>query len=1211
MNHAPYYDPSNNSNNNNNSTCGNKRSKQTTNDKVPIYQEKYTEKDIVAIKSFDNIQIKGYPNGRKGTAIQIYFQSKQFHYDTLLSPSSRNSSLHYNDEEDEDDEEESIEEQERRRLSSRPNSPSSPSSSSTTTTIKAIKPSTTTMNMNTNTNTKNPNINPSNQDNYITRKRSSAPNASTNNRFDYTTSTKERRLSMKLQKYLEHSFENEKKDDNGSSIPFNGREVLKEHGYGLEDDNDNDDNDVNDDNDGLPLPPWHPKYIVGRHHSSSSNKKKKDVHFMNENGEIFYGPILTFAIPNLIDQCQMDGTSVNTSKNNSTEDDDIDDNDDGGLNRIQEDAAPLLWKIDFPPDPSIAIEAFTVLDGTLDVHPDPKKKNNHNNNRDDDSTSSYSSCTKNECEACHPTNIYINGYQSWSYTGSVKQGDVQPKSAMPDFLSKAFNYGADVPPKANIVIDNSQWDEETNVWCCSKKRRGRNGGIEEVHMRSTINNANDGDDEYYPFHEATHYKSDFYTCVSTNNVEKMRAQSNASGYNYNHYNQQQYGGMKLDEMGGTSLVLGFLSQRKQLGLVTFDSDLERVAMHASLQGVIASRASGISTDWAYCQILPAHVYDEEPLVYYLNAVSAYNNARPLQNHPPLTGWCSWYHYYENISLKTLNANFKKMFGLKTTITQDLAIVDDGYITAWGDWDSLKPKEFPESSGGMKALADNIRMNKMIPGLWMAPFACDKHSKLAKEHPDWIIRNDEGRIANSSNCGKFFYGLDATNPAVREYAFKCIRRAVEEWGYRCLKLDFLYASCLDGNGKYDLSMTRAETMFLALQTLRAAAGPDVFLIGCGCPLGPAIGYVDGMRISADTGPTWYPDFPLPWWDHATLPSLRAMVRNSVTRASLGHRWWHNDPDCLLLGETTSLSDNEVISAASIVAMTGGMLLLSDDLALLTSDRIRVATRIFPVTGVTAVVLDLHNANSSGIPSLLRLWCTDSLETPSASNPVEVASQNSKLSAFCPTKPWKNPSSRQRNCIPVTKGLGTWSIVSLSNWLDVENIVSVPIISLLPPKAFYDPDEDGIDLGYHVYAFWSSKYIWVSNSNFDGDKTISKRLGSHETEIFHVKPVHASMPQYIGSELHFTCGYEVKHFIATPNSISLQMMNDSKRSGFVYLFLPTFKNSIHITIDGNNVRAEHVATTPEIKHGNTTYGGQIVRVYMIINGPSSNAKLDCIF
>ena len=36
---------------------------------------------------------------------------------------------------------------------------------------------------------------------------------------------------------------------------------------------------------------------------------------------------------------------------------------------------------------------------------------------------------------------------------------------------------------------------------------------------------------------------------------------------------------------------------------------------------------------------------------------------------------------------------------------------------------------------------------------------------------------------------------------------------------------------------------------------AKAGDDAFLLGCGCPLGPAVGVVDAMRIGADVTPYW--------------------------------------------------------------------------------------------------------------------------------------------------------------------------------------------------------------------------------------------------------------------------------------------------------------------------------------------------------------------
>lgn len=927
-------------------------------------------------------------------------------------------------------------------------------------------------------------------------------------------------------------------DDTHCHLPGNGDQILKDFGYAPQDEYGMED--------GIPIPPW-----CQDPPSDTATKA--------------FGPILTFAMPNLDHPQQMKRCQSN-----------MDESYDSICIPPFSNATPILWKVQFPPDPTSAIEAFTVLDGVLDVHPphmnecvntNDSSNNNNSGGIEDDEYSDL------ECSACHPTNIYINGYQSWSFSGSVSQGDDQPKSAMPDFLSKAFNYGGSIPPSPT-----------EGVWTENHKRGNKS-------MKASVSSSEFDDDNDIPFQELTHYKSDFYTCVSCSDLEDDLEPEKDN----------------LDDVGGPAMVLGFLSQRKQFGLVTFDIDLYRVAMHASMQGVIASRAKGISTDWAYCQILPGNSYDEEPMTYYLNAVCSYNLAKPLQTYPPLTGWCSWYHYYENIDSKTLCENFGRLSNLKTKITSDAVIIDDGYMTSWGDWASLKPKGFPASSGGMKALAENIVQNGMIPGIWMAPYACDKNSKLAKEHPDWIIRNDEGRIANSSNCGKFFFGLDATNPAVREYAYNSIRMAVHEWGYKVLKLDFLYGACLSGNGKYDLSMSRAETMYLAIQTLRAAAGPDVFIIGCGCPIGPAIGYMDAMRVSADTGPTWYPDFPLPWWDHATLPSLRAMVRNSITRASLGHRFWHNDPDCILLGETTSLTDAEIKSAGTVIAMTGGMLLLSDDLSKLSAERLRVATRIFPVTGVTAVVLDLHTTSESGIPNLMRLWASDQDTSESqALNAVDQASENAKLTAFDPNRPWMNPFDRNRNCLRVSKGLGSWSIISMSNWSDIPRVIHAPIRAMLPPKNFRKPSGP-VNLGYHVFAFWSAKYIWISANRIEnGAQTISKKLGPHESEIFHMKPVSHSHLQFVGSELHFTCGYEVEYFSSSEKMITMQFKNETKRSGFAYFYIPRCTEDINVKMGGMTVKAEVVTKLPKIQRNTETYGGQIIRVWVSIHG--SNSKHD---
>jgi hypothetical protein len=810
---------------------------------------------------------------------------------------------------------------------------------------------------------------------------------------------------------------------------------------------------------------------------------------------------------------------------------------------------PLLWKVDLPRHPAgIMLDTITVLDGSVDLK-EPA------------------------------THVYIQGYQSWSFTGSVWKGHPQPKSALPDLYTRAFNFGGAVPKPPTLKIP-----------------------VVSPNSKSCTNNTiNPNNNNNNPAFKRNYYKSDFFTCITTGRGEIM------------------------DESGGPALLCGWISQHEQFGVVTMDDRLQGITMHASHHAQM--NHGTISTDWAYGQLISPHHYDEEPMVHFLRAAAAYNQANPLQNGPLLTGWCSWYHYYENISAANLRNNFAKLASMKHKVPTYVAIVDDGYMTAWGDWDSLKPGKFTD----MAIVCRDIVSHGMRPGVWLAPFACDKHSTIVKRHPEWIIRNDRGRPANSSNCGKFFYGLDATNPHVREHAFESIRRAVHDWGFQVLKIDFLYAACLEGNGKYDMSMTRAQAMHLALHTIRDAAGPDVFLVGCGCPIGSGIGYVDGMRISADTGPTWYPGFPLPRWDHGTLPSLRAMIRNSMSRAPMGHRWWHNDPDCLLLGETTSLTNEEVASAASIVAMTCGMMLLSDDLTKVSIARMRILNKIFPLTGATAVVLDLHTTNNKGLPSILRLWCTDkynSLEeyresagfqqSRSDENHNAEATHFGRQASFSLVGASSHPNERKRSCIHVARGLGTWTVISLSNWADTTQLMHIPRLAVEPaPKTGWgasgrdtEEDKNCDDGGYHVFSFWSGLYSWMSLKDCENDSSTSKgqlsrHLGPHETKIFHIRPVTLGVPQYVGSDLHFSCGHEVLAFdVASRNQVRIQLKTDLNRVGHIFLFVPTV-DTCHVKVSVGGIslpdgRWAVVGNVPREGH----CCGRILRIMVVVHSNGSD-------
>jgi hypothetical protein len=224
------------------------------------------------------------------------------------------------------------------------------------------------------------------------------------------------------------------------------------------------------------------------------------------------------------------------------------------------------------------------------------------------------------------------------------------------------------------------------------------------------------------------------------------------------------------------------------------------------------------------------------------------------------GWCSWYHFYEHISEAVLTSNlaFMQRFRRRHHLSSsrqgfNLFQVDDGYQAAWGDWGLVNPAKFPTQS--LFPLVRSIKDAGLTPGLWLAPFSADKHSVIARKNPSWVLkRNGSISVAsNSANCGKFFYGLDTTHPEVQAHIRESIDVAKNVWGFEYLKLDFLYSAVLADahDSHFDRTLTHAQIMQQALRLVTDTAGKDVFVLGCGAPLGSLIGHVHANRVSAGT------------------------------------------------------------------------------------------------------------------------------------------------------------------------------------------------------------------------------------------------------------------------------------------------------------------------------------------------------------------------
>jgi alpha-galactosidase len=420
----------------------------------------------------------------------------------------------------------------------------------------------------------------------------------------------------------------------------------------------------------------------------------------------------------------------------------------------------------------------------------------------------------------------------------------------------------------------------------------------------------------------------------------------------------------VDRQTRCGLMLGFLSQRENFGSITADFRKSPIIkMWANGDDARLEPGQSIATDWAV--MYPLNLTSENPLKDYLDDVTVEHRISNLPKPPD--GWCSWYHYYHDISQNVIKENLEKIHEIKDRLPLQLIQIDDGFQAEVGDWLELNDR-FPN---GLTSLAEDIKNAGFSPGLWLAPFILHPRAKTVQNHPEWLLRNRMGSLVRTGFVwNSLGAALDLTHPGALDYVREVIGTAVHQWGFPYLKLDFLYAAAL--KGKYqDGTKTRAQVLRLGMEAIREAAGEKTVLVGCGAPLGSMLGIVDIMRIGPDVNPTWTPSFSgisKPFKNEPSMPSARNSIQNIITRSPLHNRWWVNDPDCLLLRSDSELTLPEIQSLATSIAMTGGSILVSDDMTQLPSERLRILATLLPIMNKRPIVMDLFDSQR---PSKLRL------------------------------------------------------------------------------------------------------------------------------------------------------------------------------------------------------------------------------------------------
>lgn len=543
-----------------------------------------------------------------------------------------------------------------------------------------------------------------------------------------------------------------------------------------------------------------------------------------------------------------------------------------------------------------------------------------------------------------------------------------------------------------------------------------------------------------------------------------------------------------------ALLAGFLSQQQHFGSleVNLKGDAPSLKLWANGDHARLDPGKSIATDWGCIQFLDIDA--DNPISAYLQAVAEENGvSKQITQAAIPTGWCSWYMFYQDISASKIIDNTRALKQIASDLPLKIIQIDDGFQTAVGDWLSIKDT-FPD---GVAPLAKEIYQSGFTPGLWLAPYIVDPRSRLAKEHPDWLLRGKFNRPVNAgfTSWGVFATALDLTNQEASDYIREVIHTAVAKWGYPYLKLDFLYAAALPGHYA-DKTKTRAQVLREGLLHIREAAGADTYLLGCGCPLGSAIGIVDAMRIGTDVDERWNPSYngiTFFFDKEPDFPSVRNAVHNIFTRAFLHRSWWINDPDTLLLRDTTQLTLAEVQSLATAIALSGGSVLLSDDIPNLTAERLKIARVLLPPAGKKPAIPD-----------------------------------------------WFDTQNPQQMRLDLQNETGSWILLGFFNWNDHTEQLQLNNSSL----------GLNLDAEYILREFWTGSILRLTAS-----ETPTVEIPPHGTALFGIRAVKQNVPLYVGSDLHFSQGMEVHSWEASLTVVKLAINRPGNADGNLYLRLPS--------------------------------------------------------
>ncbi len=313
-------------------------------------------------------------------------------------------------------------------------------------------------------------------------------------------------------------------------------------------------------------------------------------------------------------------------------------------------------------------------------------------------------------------------------------------------------------------------------------------------------------------------------------------------------------------------------------------------------------------------------------------------------------WNSWYEYQHDFSFEQLKEVLAGMDEIKPKIPLQTIQIDDCYCIL-GDWLETNDR-WPRA---MDDAAREIYQRGYRAGIWVAPFVVDSQSKTFKNHPDWLIRNLDGEPIQQYNFrdGKY-YALDGSHPEVQKYIAR-VFRAFRKMGFTFFKTAYLGWGLKDSTDvqRYDRDKTSVQILVDVLNIIRTEIGAGAYWMASNAPFAPLIGFVDGMRISANVEADW------------TEEGIGNMFQESYNCQYFNNVYWQNDPDTIFLRDVNNnLTESEKKSIALWNGILGGTVNTSDRFSTLTEDQLNLWRFLQPQDRPQSAVTPLWSYDDKG-------------------------------------------------------------------------------------------------------------------------------------------------------------------------------------------------------------------------------------------------------